>query len=520
MVRAKRRGRETGGPTRSLRPIEDGAFGVEEARHLLNRAGFGGDAAQVRTVAAWGPKRAVEHLVRYDAVAYDQPMPAGYDARIMAPLSPEEQARYRTALRNRDEEVVAAFRARIQQAQARDREQIAGLQRWWLTRMIETPRPLEEKMTLFWHGHFATSYRTIENSHHMLMQNEMFRKEAAGNFARLLFGIIRDPAMLAYLNNNASRKGEPNENLARELMELFSLGVGGYSEDDIKEGARALTGYTFEGDEFVFRRDWHDNGEKRILGKRGALDGDDFARAILEERRCSEFIAARLYRFFVADLPEKMDDIDPATRQVIDDLARTLRTERYELKPALERLFLSEHFYDEAFRGQQIKSPAQLVVQGIRSLRAPARDLGALTDAMELMGQDLFFPPSVAGWDGGRSWINTSTLFVRQNVMTYLLTGRKTGGFDARAAQERFDPTWLVEELERGAPGASRDPAALCEYLLRAAVGRPAASAGWAGTPAHEQLLAFMAAHDNRVTPDLVTGLLALITAMPEYQLC
>src|SRR6185436_12424118 len=160
-----------------------------------------------------------------------------------------------------------------------DRRQMREMQKWWLKRMIETPRPLEEKMTLFWHGHFATSFRTIENSYHMFKQNTLFRKHAVGNFGELLFAIIRDPAMIAYLNNNQSRKGKPNENLAREIMELFSLDIAGYTERDIKEGARALTGYTFVDDKFEFRRNDHDTGEKSILGVTGPLDGDGFVKA-------------------------------------------------------------------------------------------------------------------------------------------------------------------------------------------------------------------------------------------------
>ena len=167
--------------------------------------------------------------------------------------------------------------------------------------MISTKRPLEEKLTLFWHGHFATGYRTIENSYHMYLQNMFFRNNAMGNFKDdLVLGIIHDPAMIKYLNNDQNRKQAPNENLARELMELFTLGEGeGYSEDDIKEGARTLTGYNIEDDEFAFRARQHDTGRKRIFGRSGEYDGDDFVNLIFTRRNASIFIIEKLYKFFV-----------------------------------------------------------------------------------------------------------------------------------------------------------------------------------------------------------------------------
>src|SRR5690606_20773973 len=213
------------------------------------------------------------------------------------------------ARRNRDEDALARIQARRQETERTDRRQFREMQRWWLKRMIESPRPLEEKMTLFWHGHFATSYRTIENSYHMYLQNQLLRANALGNYGELLYLIIRDPAMLAYLDNNNSRAGRPNENLARELMELFSLGVGAYSEQDIKEGARALTGYTFRDDEFYFDAGNHDDNPKTTVGRRGRLDGGGFVTAILGQRACSRFMCRKLYRYFVADIPVRDDDM-------------------------------------------------------------------------------------------------------------------------------------------------------------------------------------------------------------------
>ncbi|HYE01622.1 MAG TPA: DUF1800 domain-containing protein [Phycisphaerales bacterium] len=508
-ARPERRGPT--GPTTSLKPLAPAGFGFDQARHLLWRAGFGGTPEQIQALVSWGLEKSVDHLLGYGAVPYDEPSPAGFDKDLIRPPTDEERALAARARRANDEETLARLRARRQTAEQDDRRQMRRVQHWWVTRMIESPRPLEEKLTLFWHGHLATSYRTIENSYHMYRQNLLFRAHAAGNFGALLFQIIRDPAMLAYLDQNDSRRTRPNENLARELMELFALGVGNYTEQDIKEGARALTGYTFQDDEFVFQEQNHDPGAKQILGKRGNLDGDGFVTAILEHRACAPYITGKLYRFFVADVPGEQEDLDRAGKAVIRELAGTLLRSKYELRPVLRRLFLSEHFYDPRIMSQQIKSPAELVVGAVRSLGTPVREIGVLADAMNLMGQNLFFPPSVAGWHGGRSWINTSTMFVRQNILCFLLTGKLPVGYDALAGTEKYDPRPLLSELEKA--GAARDPDAVIDYLVRLTLG------GASSEQNREVLRAFAREH-GELTGDVLTGLLLLITAMPEYQLC
>ena len=194
-------------------------------------------------------------------------------------------------------------------------------------------------------------------------------------------------------------------------------------------------------------------------------------------------------------------------------MASTFRRNRYRIRPVLRELMLSEHFYDDRIMAQQIKSPAQLVVGAVRSLLVPVRDLGVLLEAMDLMGQNLLMPPSVKGWDGGRSWINTSTLFVRQNTLSFVLTGRKPGGYDALAAQEKYDPQPALGELERASPGASRDAGKLIDYLLRFMLGR-------APDHAQQTLAQFVRDNGGEVTDDMTIGLMLLITAMPEYQLC
>jgi uncharacterized protein (DUF1800 family) len=494
----------------NLNPIKPKDWGYDQARHLLWRVGFGGSPAQIATLTKWGPEKSVDHLLNFEAIPFDEAKADKFDKDIMRPASNEEKGEIAKARRMGDEEAVTRLRAKRQEAERTDRQQMRDIQHWWLKRMVESPRPLEEKMTLFWHGHFATSYRTIEDSYHMYMQNRLFRTHAVGSYAKLLFEIIRDPAMLKYLNNDDSRKDKPNENLAREIMELFSLGVGNYTEKDIKEGARALTGYTFDDDEFVFRRNNHDTGIKTILGSTGALDGDKFVEAILRQPACAKYMTRKLYRFFALDYPTGRKDLDRTVQSVLSSLEGTMITSKYEIKPVLRRLFLSEHFYQPEVMTEQIKSPCQLVVGAIRSLNTPARDLGVLNDAMNMMGQNIFFPPSVKGWDGGRSWINTATMFIRQNILCFLLTGRTPNGFDPLAKQERFDPMPLLDQMGLSAASPIEE---IADGILKFAIGH--------SDPDNRSILVeLLRGQGTGVTSDTLTQAFLLVTAMPEYQLC
>ncbi len=500
-------------PINNLKALNPREFDYWKAVHLLNRAGFGGTPAQARALANMGLDAAVDYIVDYEKVDAPTVLASAFDKDIMRPQNAEERSEVAAARRSGNEAQLEKFRQERQMRQAEDRRQMAEIQKWWLKRMIETPRPLEEKMTLFWHGHFATGYRAIEDSYHMFMQNQFFRANATGSFAELVYGIVRDPAMLRYLNNDQNRKERPNENLARELMELFTLGEGNlYTERDIKEGARALTGYAFNDDAFEFRQQAHDTGRKTILGQTGNWDGIDFCRIILSTKTSSEFICWKLYRFLVSDLPGTPD---ANRQQFIVRWARTFRDGNYAIKPLLKSLFRSEHFYHEANRASLIKSPTQLIVQAIRSLHTPARNLSALASAADLMGQNLFYPPSVKGWDGGRAWINTSTLFVRQNLLIYLLTGRRPESYEWQADGREYDPTHLIAHLEHdSADGQAASIDDVVNYLLRFNL----------GTHPHadrvKTLTEFAHANGGKVDRPMLIGLLSLIAAMPEYQLC
>jgi uncharacterized protein (DUF1800 family) len=498
-------------PAAGLAPLPDAAFDVAAARHLLSRAGFGGTEEQAQALAAMGLDKAVDALVDYEQFEYRPVKPGEFDRDLIRPLTDAERTEIQRARREKDEAVVEAFQKKENEAKAADRRQLADMRAWWLTRMIETPRPLEEKMTLFWHGHFATGFRTIEDSWHMFAQNQLFRSRATGSFADLVLEVIRDPAMLRYLDNNQNRKARPNENLARELLELFLLGEGnGYTEQDIKEGARALTGYTYDDDEFTFRKNDHDPAPKTIFGQAGNWNGDEFARLAMSRKACSEFLCGKLYRFFVNDGPERPEAERAAQAAFTKALATVMRDRQYHLKPVLKALFRSAHFHDPCNRASTIKGPAQLVVQTVRQFRTPPRQLSALASACELMGQDLFQPPNVKGWDGGRAWINTATMFVRQNVAIYLLTGRRPDVYDWENDDDRFDALALVEPLRTDGAIA---PDAAVDRLLRISL---------AGAPHAERRAALttFAASRGPIDNDATIALLALITALPEYQLC
>ncbi len=495
----------------SLQPIRADRFGYDQARHLLNRAGFGGTGQQIQALASLGCAEAVDHIVDYEKTPMDNLPVSGpgagpeIDPDVMRPRSESERRELREARRRRDESVLARYQAMRMQAQARDRRQLLTLQQWWLDRMIRTPGPLEEKLTLLWHDHFATHYRGCEDAYLLYRQNELFRGRAT-DFAALVRGIVRDPAMLVFLNNDRNHKARPNENLARELMELFTLGEGNYTEQDIKQGARALTGYTRRDNDFYFARYRHDDSTKQIFGRRGAFDGDDLAKLCLGQRACAEYLAFKLYGHFVADVTNPAE-ADEAQRRVITQLAGRLRQHRYQLKPVLKELFRSEHFYDGSVVGSKIKSPVELTVGLVRTLQTPRRDASLLLDAMAMMGQELFNPPNVSGFATGRAWINTSTLFIRQNLATYLITGRRPTGDDWTRDDIDYDPRKLVEHLPR------QSPEAVVDALMGLLLSDPAVER-------RERLLKFSAAHGNRITPDTLTAMLCLITAMPEYQLC
>ena len=232
---------------------------------------------------------------------------------------------------------------------------------WWAERMLDTNRPLEEKMALFWHGHFATAENKVRDYRKMLGQIDMFERHATGNFGDLLVAVAKDPGMLYYLDAGVNVKGAANENFAREVMELFTMGVGNYTEQDVREAARAFTGWNFENLDFVVNTAQHDDGPKTFLGRTGNFDGVDVLSIILEQPVTAEYIAAKIYRFLVRE------DLSPALKT---QLGAILRDSNYELRPLLRTLLLSRDFYNEASYGAHIKGPVEYVVTMLKQLGA------------------------------------------------------------------------------------------------------------------------------------------------------
>jgi uncharacterized protein (DUF1800 family) len=308
------------------------------------------------------------------------------------------------------------FQSKVREVRMMEGDEILDLRRWWLDRMMNGPAPLLEKMTLFWHGHFATSIQKVRDAYWMWLQNDTLRRNALGNFATLVKKISRDPAMMIYLDLQQSRREHPNENWARELMELFTVGIGNYTEQDIRESARAFTGYRidFTTQQFRFAPFQQDHGTKTFMGQNGNLNGDKIIDTLVSKPACAEFIGRKLWRFFAEDEPS------PA---IVDSIAATIRAHKFEMRPILRDIFSSAEFYSERVMDNQIKSPVQYIVQTSKLLSSPAPPPIAAQNAMRQMGQILFAPPNVKGWDGGKQWISTSTLLFRYNFANYLING-------------------------------------------------------------------------------------------------
>ncbi len=384
-----------------LAPLAADQWDYSKARHLLVRAGFGGSPDEVQRLYEMGLHDAVDYLVNID----DQPtMHLTFEPRRLERAEPWE-----SRLEDSERRDLSDRRRR------REREQQAALRRWWLQRMAESPRPLQEKLALFWHDHFAVQYRDLNRTSLVYQQNELFRTYGCDSYAALLRGIVHDPAMIRYLNNDRNFKGNGNENLGREILELFSMGEGqGYTENDLREASRALTGYSYDPatEQFRFLALRHDETSKTIFGRKGAWGGDDLVDLILRQPATAQYITQKLFAFFAYEQPDS---------ETIDRLAHVLRNGNYDLRPMLKNLFLSEQFYSERARGTHIKGPVELVVGAIRDLGLDEVDYASVDSMVGQMGQTLFEPPNVAGWDEDRAWVNAERILVRYNRVADLV---------------------------------------------------------------------------------------------------
>ena len=302
-----------------------------------------------------------------------------------------------------DEKKMKAKEGKMRRQQYR--EELKNLNLMWLDEMINSESQLREKMSLFWHGHFACR---VINSYFQQELLHTIRTNALGNFGDLLKAVSKSPSMLQFLNNQQNRKKKPNENFAREVMELFTMGRGNYSENDIKEAARAFTGWGFNlQGEFVFRKQFHDDGSKTFLGKTGNFNGDDILNILLENKQTAYFISKKIYSYFVNE---------EITEEKVQWLSTRFHNNNYNIKNLLEDIFTSDWFYSENNIGKKIKSPVELLAGMRRLLPLELDNDNAQLLFQKVLGQILFYPPNVAGWPGGKSWIDSSTLMVRMQI--------------------------------------------------------------------------------------------------------
>jgi hypothetical protein len=386
-----------------LAPLPSKQWDPAKAAHLLNRAGFGGTPEAIDSLHRLGLEGAVESLL--DGPDESAKFPPPDYGPMLSPMMVREMF---------GEMSVEERQMKLREAQKDARERGLELLGLWIRRMRDTAFPLREKLALFWHGHFATSVEKVKDPYLMWVQNETFRKNALGSFAALTKAVARDPAMMIYLDTRESRRLQPNENFARELMELFTLGIGHYTENDIREAARAFTGYKLNPVDMTYRfaSVQQDDGEKVFFGKRGKFNGDDIVDLILAQPRCGVFIAGQLWRFFVEDA---------AAETEVQDLGARFAKGGYEVRPLMREIFRSAVFYGPRAVRTQIKSPVQFAVNLSKILETPLPPGPQLANLLRQLGQLPFMPPSVKGWDGGKAWITTASLLARYNAANYAI---------------------------------------------------------------------------------------------------
>jgi hypothetical protein len=445
---------QTAGPAKwqnDLAPIGPSDWNYDFAAHLLERAGFGGTPDEIQALANLTPAQAIARLVRFEGTDISQLPPfehSGIHDPGLEPFPPT-----RPAVTDLAKEKGEALGIKVKPTGNRRLQPIVDeffywlrassletnrVSYWWANRMLTSPRPLQEKMALFWHGHFASNEAKVRDYRKLLGQLELFQKQGTGNFRDLTVAVAQDPAMLSFLDAGVNVKGASNENFAREIMEIFTMGVGHYTEMDIREAARAFTGWNFVDVKFVVNKDQHDDGEKTFLGHTGHLDGVDVIDIIMQQPATADYIAGKIYRYFVRE------DLSPELQK---KLGAILRQNHYEITPLLETIFLSRDFYSPASVGTQIKSPVQLAVETYKKLgQTNVPGVPDFNLATSALGQQLFSPPTVAGWAGGQSWITPGLLLERGNLardvlfpdISFLPPDRYTGGGEVRRVAERI----------------------------------------------------------------------------------
>src|SRR5580693_8433653 len=445
---------QTAGPAawqNDLSPIGPADWNYDLAAHLLERAGFGGTPQEIQALAKLTPAQAVARLVRFEGVGTVNLPPfdeSGIHDPGLEPFPPS-----RPAVTDMAKEKGEALGIKVKPGGNRPMQPIVDeffywlrasvleterVGYWWANRMVDSPRPLQEKMALFWHGHFTSNETKVRDYRKLLGQLQLFQSMGTGNFRNLTVAVAQDPAMLAFLDAGVNVKGASNENFAREIMELFTMGPGNYTEKDIREAARAFTGWNYVDVNFVVNKDQHDDSEKTFLGHTGRFDGVEVIDIIMKQPATPRFIASKVYRFFVRQ--------DPSP-ELQDKLGAILRNSGYQIAPLLETIFLSRDFYSPASVGTQIKSPVELAISTYRKLGlANVPGVPDFNLATGTLCQRLFAPPTVAGWAGGTSWITPGLLLERANFgrdvlfpdINFLPPDRFTGDPEVRRVADRI----------------------------------------------------------------------------------
>ncbi|MCB9281001.1 MAG: DUF1800 domain-containing protein [Lewinellaceae bacterium] len=372
---------------------------MEKIKHLHNRAGFGLSPGEWQQKRDWTVPSAVDEL--FDAARSARALPVENEIDELPDMMSMPDSKEKGA--------------KVAQFLMKEGQKVATLGTEWVGRMASpSESALLERVTLFWHGHFA-----CESKVYTLAVNQLntLRKHALGPFRELALAVARDPSMIRYLNNQQNRKGQPNENFARELMELFTIGRGHYTEQDVREAARAFTGWSSNIiGEYTFRRGQHDYGSKTFMGKTGNFNGEDIIDILLNRRETALFLTRKIYRYFVNDQPDEM---------VINDLADLYYNSDYDTGRLLRHIFTADWFYAPANTGNKIKSPVTLMAGIMRALELKFQNDMAPAFIQRSLGQLLFHPPNVAGWPGGKAWIDNATLMLRLNLGAFALSSKE-----------------------------------------------------------------------------------------------
>jgi uncharacterized protein (DUF1800 family) len=389
---------------------------IRQVKHLYARAAFGIHYHTLHEQRNWSAKKAVKSIFKDSEEV--RPLKAVTENLDLMPLSKEATEEERKAL------------------QEKRNQQEKALNMAWMNQMGTTPAQLREKMTLFWHNHFACN---IGNYYYQQQLNNIQRTHALGNFKTLLIEVSQSPAMLQFLNNQQNSKAHPNENFARELMELFTLGRGHYTEQEIKESARAFTGWAYNGKngEYNFRPGSHDEKPKTFMGKTENFCGEDIIDIILNNKQTARYVSTKLYRYLVNEIPNEVH---------VNEMADVFYNAGYELKPLLEYVFTADWFYDEQNTGNLIKSPVELLVDLTRRFHISYQNPDVLIQFQRTLGQILFRPPNVAGWPGGRNWIDSSSLMYRIKIPSTILNAGVID-FSGKASPE--DEAYLASQRKQ-----------------------------------------------------------------------